>query len=91
MVRIDLKPIAPQDALRLALATAQSPLPPHVLEVVATRSGGDPQFLRDLLRAAIESGGAADLPESAEAATMTLIDTLAPEDAPWSAASQCSA
>ncbi len=81
VVRIDLKPIAPQDALRLAqLATAQSPLPPHVLEVVATRSGGNPQFLRDLLRAAIESGGAADLPESAEAATMTLIDTLAPED-----------
>ncbi len=81
VVRIDLKPIAPQDALRLAqLATAQSPLPPHVLEVVATRSGGNPQFLRDLLRAAIESGGAADLPESAEAATMTLIDTLPPED-----------
>ncbi len=81
VVRIDLKPIAPQDALRLAeLATAQSPLPPHVLEVVATRSGGNPQFLRDLLRAAIESGGAAELPESAEAATMTLIDTLAPDE-----------
>ena len=81
MVRIDLKPIAPQDALRLAqLATAQNPLPPHVLEVVATRSGGNPQFLRDLVRTAIESGGIADLPDSAEAATMTLIDTLAPED-----------
>jgi class 3 adenylate cyclase/tetratricopeptide (TPR) repeat protein len=81
VVRIDLKPIAPQDALRLAeLATAQSPLPPHVLEVVATRSGGNPQFLRDLLRAAIDSGGIAELPESAEAATMTLIDTLAPDE-----------
>jgi len=81
MVRIDLKPIAPQDALRLAqLATVQSPLPPHVLDVVAQRSGGNPQFLRDLLRSAIESGSAADLPESAEAATMTRIDTLAPED-----------
>ncbi len=81
VVRIDLKPIAPQDALRLAqLATAQSPLPPHVLDVVAKRSGGNPQFLRDLLRSAIESGGTADLPESAEAATMTRIDTLAPDD-----------
>ena len=81
MVRVDLKPIAPQDALRLAqLATAQSPLPPHVLDVVAKRSGGNPQFLRDLLRSAINSGGAADLPESAEAATMTRIDTLAPDD-----------
>jgi len=81
VVRVDLKPIAPQDALRLAqLATAQSPLPPHVLEVVATRSGGNPQFLRDLLRSAISSRGVADLPESAEAATMTRIDTLAPDD-----------
>ena len=81
VVRIELKPIAPQDALRLAqLATAQSPLPPHVLDVVAKRSGGNPQFLRDLLRSAIDSGGAADLPESAEAATITRIDTLAPDD-----------
>ena len=81
VVRIDLKPIAPPDALRLAqLATAQNPLPPHVLDVVAKRSGGNPQFLRDLLRSAIESGGTADLPESAEAATMTRIDTLAPND-----------
>ena len=81
VVRVDLKPIAPQDALRLAqLATTQSPLPPHVLEVVATRSGGNPQFLRDLLRSAINTGGIADLPESAEAATMTRIDTLPPDD-----------
>ena len=80
-VRIDLNPIAPQDALRLAqLATAQSPLPAHVLDVVAKRSGGNPQFLRDLLRSAIDSGGTADLPESAEAATITRIDTLAPDD-----------
>ncbi len=53
---------------------------PHVLDVVAKRSGGNPQFLRDLLRSAIDSGGTADLPESAEAATMTRIDTLAPDD-----------
>ena len=64
VVRIELKPLAPQDALRLAqLATEQTPLPPHVLEVVAKRSGGNPQFLRDLLRTAIESGGVADLPD----------------------------
>ena len=69
------------DALRLAqLATKETPLPAHVLEVVATRSGGNPQFLRDLLRTAIDSGGIADLPDSAEAATMAQIDALAPED-----------
>ena len=62
------------------LATQQSPLPAHVLDVVAKRSGGNPQFLRDLLRTAIESGGIADLPDSAEAAAMAQIDGLAPED-----------
>lgn len=81
IVRIELKPLAAQDALRMVqLAAQQSALPAHVLEVVATRSGGNPQFLRDLLRTAIQSGGTADLPDSAEAAAMAQIDGLAPED-----------
>ena len=81
IVRIELKPLAAQDALRMAqLATQQNPLPAHVLDVVAKRSGGNPQFLRDLLRTAIQSGGTADLPDSAEAAAMAQIDGLAPED-----------
>jgi class 3 adenylate cyclase/predicted ATPase len=81
VVRIELQPLALADATRLAqLATAQNPLPPHVLDVVAKRSGGNPQFLRDLLRTAIESGGIEDLPDSAEAAAMAQIDGLAPED-----------
>ena len=50
------------------------------LEVVATRSGGNPQFLRDLVRKAMESGGTVDLPDSAEAAAMARIDALAPDD-----------
>jgi class 3 adenylate cyclase/tetratricopeptide (TPR) repeat protein len=81
VVRIELKALAPQDALRMAqLATQHNPLPAHVLEVVAKRSGGNPQFLRDLLRTAIESGGVADLPDSAEAAAMAQIDALSPDD-----------
>jgi class 3 adenylate cyclase/predicted ATPase len=81
IVRIELKSLTPADALRLAqLATQQTPLPAHVLDVVAKRSGGNPQFLRDLLRTAIESGGVADLPDSAEAAAMAQIDSLAPDD-----------
>ena len=81
VVKIELKPLAAQDALRMAqLATQKSPLPDHVLDVVAKRSGGNPQFLRDLLRIAIESGGVADLPDSAEAAAMARIDGLSPED-----------
>jgi predicted ATPase/class 3 adenylate cyclase len=82
VVRIDLKPLAPPDTLRLAqLATQQAPLAPHVLEVVATRSGGNPQFLRDLLQKVVDSGGdIANLPDSAEAATMATIDSLSPEE-----------
>ena len=81
VVRVELKPLAPQDALRLAqLATQQAPLAAHVLEVVATRSGGNPQFLRDLLQRVVDSGGIADLPDSAEAATMAQIDSLSPDE-----------
>ena len=81
MIRIELEPLAPEDALRITkLATAQHPLPLHVLEVVAQRSGGNPQFLRDLLRSAMQSGGIGGLPDSAEAAAMARIDALAPED-----------
>src|SRR5207244_10566172 len=61
-------------------ATQQTPLAAHVLEVVATRSGGNPQFLRDLLQKVVDSGGTADLPDSAEAATMAQIDSLSPEE-----------
>ena len=62
------------------LATKESPLSAHVLEVVAQRSGGNPQFLRDLLRFAIQSGGIVGLPDSAEAAALARIDALSPED-----------
>lgn len=81
IVRIDLRPLAAADALRLAqLATKDTPLAPHVLSLVATRSNGNPQFLRDLLRTAIASGGAANLPDSAEAAAMAQIDALSRDD-----------
>jgi class 3 adenylate cyclase/tetratricopeptide (TPR) repeat protein len=82
VVRIELKPLAQPDTLRLAqLATQQTPLAPHVLEVVATRSGGNPQFLRDLLQKVVDSDGSiADLPDSAEAATMAAIDSLSPDE-----------
>ncbi len=64
VVRIELKPLAPQDALRLAqLATAAESASAARARGRRERSGGNPQFLRDLLRAAIESGGVAELPD----------------------------
>jgi class 3 adenylate cyclase/tetratricopeptide (TPR) repeat protein len=81
VTRIELKPLAPRDAVKMTqVATEQHPLPLHVLEVVAQRCGGNPQFLRDLVRSAIDSGGIGGLPASAEAAAMARIDALAPED-----------
>jgi class 3 adenylate cyclase/tetratricopeptide (TPR) repeat protein len=80
VLKLRLEPLAVSDALRLTqFATVDDPLPRHVLDVIAQRSGGNPQFLRDLLRSAIESGGIADLPDSAEAAAMARIDALEPE------------
>jgi class 3 adenylate cyclase/tetratricopeptide (TPR) repeat protein len=79
--RIELKPLAPQEALKMAqVATEHYPLHMHVLEVVAQRSGGNPQFLRDLVRSVIATGGISGLPDSAEAAAMARIDALSPED-----------
>jgi class 3 adenylate cyclase/tetratricopeptide (TPR) repeat protein len=81
VVHIELQPLGHDDALRMAQAAAeQHPMPLHLVEIVARRSGGNPQFLRDLARAAIASGGGRDLPDSAEAATIARIDALLPED-----------
>jgi class 3 adenylate cyclase/tetratricopeptide (TPR) repeat protein len=81
VVRVPLQPLSAKDAFRITqLATTDEPLPMHVLEVVAQRSGGNPQFLRDLLRSALESGGTAGLPDSAEAAATARIDSLPGEE-----------
>ncbi len=80
VVRIELGPLTTPDALTLAeTATDAVPLRPDLLELSVERSGGNPQFLRDLLRAAAE-GDADQLPETLEAAAMARIDRLDPED-----------
>ena len=77
--RIELEPLDPAMARELAeVATDEHPLPPHVLAEAVARSGGNPQFLLDLLDAA--GGGLAELPDSAQAASMAVIDALPPSD-----------
>ncbi|HEX7247924.1 MAG TPA: adenylate/guanylate cyclase domain-containing protein [Actinomycetota bacterium] len=79
-VRLEVSALSPADALTLAeTASDDDPLPPHVIRTVAERSGGNPQFLLDLLQSAVEHG-VDDLPETVEAAAMAQIDTLAPSD-----------
>ena len=78
--RIELAPLPVGDVRALALATPDAArVPPHVLELAVQRSGGSPEFLLDLLAAAV-AGDRDRLPDSVGAATMARIDALAPED-----------
>jgi class 3 adenylate cyclase/tetratricopeptide (TPR) repeat protein len=80
VLKLVLGPLSSEEAMELARdLTERFPLPPHMLIAAAERSGGNPQFLRDLLRAA-QSEGADALPDSVEAAAMARIDRLAPAD-----------
>jgi class 3 adenylate cyclase/tetratricopeptide (TPR) repeat protein len=79
VLRLELGPLGPDDTLALAeAATEAAPLPPHVVALAAERSGGSPQFLRDLLRAAAE--GRTELPDSIESAALARLDRIAPAD-----------
>jgi len=69
-------PLSADEARVLAhAATESAPLPPHRIELVVDRAGGNPQFLLDLLAAA---GG--DLPDSGQAAAMAHLDALPPRE-----------
>jgi class 3 adenylate cyclase/tetratricopeptide (TPR) repeat protein len=79
VLRLELEPLKPAEALELAeAATEAAPLPPHIVKFAAGRSGGSPQFLRDLLRAA--AAGSTELPGSIESAALARLDRLAPPD-----------
>ena len=79
VVQLTPGPLATAELRALAeAATDADPLPPHVLDLAVERSGGNPQFLRDLLRAA--AAGDEQLPDTIEAAAMARIDRLAPDD-----------
>ena len=83
-VRIPVGPLSANATLTMAQAQSEhDPLPLHVLDTIVQRSGGNPQFLQDLVRAAMASGGLGGLPESAEAAAAARIDALAPRDRSW--------
>ncbi|HSD77723.1 MAG TPA: tetratricopeptide repeat protein, partial [Solirubrobacteraceae bacterium] len=79
-VHLEPGPLDPDDTLALAeRVTESAPLPPHVVRLAAARSAGNPQFLRDLLRAA-DADPEAPLPDSIETAAMARIDRLRQSD-----------
>lgn len=59
-------------------AALDPPLPPHRVDAVVHRAGGNPLFLEELLAVAGEGD---DLPETLEAVVCAQIDRLAPEAA----------
>jgi class 3 adenylate cyclase/tetratricopeptide (TPR) repeat protein len=62
----------------IGAATSDQPLLPHARTALAERSGGNPLFLRELLRSAGED--LAELPDTIEAMAMAEIDRLPPPD-----------
>jgi tetratricopeptide (TPR) repeat protein len=78
VVRLDLAPLSAEASRAMVLdATEETPMLPHDEELVATRSGGNPQFLLDLVQA-VASGSM--LPDSVEAAATARIDSLRSDD-----------
>jgi len=77
--RIDLEPLGPEAAeALLSEITADAPLHPYKLSMLARRAAGNPLFLRELVVRVRDGGDPDDLPESVEAAIAARIDRLDP-------------
>ena len=80
-VVIELEPLDASHAAALAnAATEDLPLLPHEMEALTERAGGNPLFLKQLLAAARQGEGLAELPDSLESLMMARIDRLSPVD-----------
>ncbi|MHB8510524.1 MAG: adenylate/guanylate cyclase domain-containing protein, partial [Candidatus Dormibacteria bacterium] len=80
-VRIDLGALSAEASAELASAAATEwSLPPERAAVLGSRAGGNPLFLRELVRSAGEGGDAAEIPETVEAVITARIDRLDPRD-----------
>ena len=80
--RLVLEPLSEDDAFELisaSLASAGSSLMSTSVRQLVGRSGGNPLFLLELLRATM-SHSVEELPDSVEAVISTMIDTLPPDD-----------
>src|SRR5262249_5301428 len=76
LVTIDLRPLRIQDAV--AIVTHLAPLPETVQKHCIERAGGNPLFLEQLLRNAVEAAG--DLPPSLRGLVIARVDRLNPPD-----------
>jgi class 3 adenylate cyclase/tetratricopeptide (TPR) repeat protein len=76
--------LLPLPASRMAeiveLLTEEDPLPPHHVEEIARRSGGNALFLFELLETVRATGSVDSLPDSVESLVAGEIDRLSPTD-----------
>jgi class 3 adenylate cyclase/tetratricopeptide (TPR) repeat protein len=76
-IELCLDQLPGQAAEQLVVAlTEDSPLPPHVVETVASRSAGSPLFLTELVGAVRAGGDLEELPGSVEALMAAHVDEL---------------
>lgn len=79
LTRIELPPLSPQEARRLARGVAgERELPPGLLDQIVARAEGVPLFVRELTEAALESDGEASLPSTLQDSLAARLDALGP-------------
>jgi class 3 adenylate cyclase/tetratricopeptide (TPR) repeat protein len=80
-VQLELEPLHGDATVQLALAAAgDAAFAQSTLDVLISRSGGNPLFVRELVVAARAGASVDELPDSVEPLIVSRIDTLDPED-----------
>ncbi len=74
-----LDPLDASDAVRLASAAAGRDLPDHIAARLAERTGGNPLFLEEAARDAVERGDGAAVPAAIQETLQARLDRLAPD------------
>jgi class 3 adenylate cyclase/tetratricopeptide (TPR) repeat protein len=77
--RIALEPLGVTETDSLVLAaTEAAPVRPHEADAIARRSGGNPRFLEEIVRALRATGTVEAVPESLDAVVGAQVDELTP-------------
>jgi ABC-type transport system substrate-binding protein/class 3 adenylate cyclase len=76
---LQLDPLEPDDAAQLASSAAGADLPPDLAVSLAERTGGNPLFVEEAARDAVERGDGAAVPAAIHEALQARLDRLSPD------------